>query len=198
MQKLLKHTKILASCSLILYGTSSLLFPGSAHSLSIKEALEATYAFNPTIKAEIEAVKSTAELGNQARSGWLPTVSYRYERSREGRDLGGSISEDMSPSFSKQLDVVQPIFSGFSTIYGMKQARNQFESAKENYRRVEQNVMFNAVTAYMDLVRDNEVLKLNENNERVLQKHLQVTQERFKLGEVTRTDVAQAQARLAV
>lgn len=198
MHKTRSYTRIFIACATILSGSSYLILPSTSNALSIKEALEATYAYNPTIKAEREAVKSTAELGNQARSGWLPSITYTYERSREGRDLGGSVDDDMNPSHSKRLDVVQPVFNGFSTIYGMKQAKNRFESAKSSYKRVEQNVMFNAVTAYMDLVRDNEVLKLNKNNEKVLQKHLQVTRERFKLGEVTRTDVAQAQARLAV
>lgn len=190
----MKYCKILS----VAFSWTLLISPmTSASAMTLEEALVSAYNYSPTIKAEKNALKSTAELSNQARSGWLPNVRYNYQRSREGRNLSASY-DSLNTSYSKQFFVSQPVFNGFSTINQIAQAKNQFESAKASYGSTEQNTLFDTVSAYMDVVRETEVLKLNENNEEVLRKHLQVTRERFRLGEVTKTDVAQAKARLAV
>jgi outer membrane protein len=95
------------------------------------------------------------------------------------------------------LSVTQPVFSGFRTINQVREAEATVRAGRETLRSVEQAVLLEAATVYMDVVRDNAILKLRENNVTVLARELKATQDRFAVGEVTRTDVAQAEARRA-
>lgn len=169
----------------------------SSHALSLKESFEAAYQNNPALNAERSRLKATNEGASQAFSGWLPSASFDYSRGPLSRKFGANPETD-DISDSKVLSFTQPIFSGGRTIYSMKKADNNIASARANLVRVEQDTLFNVVVAYMNVAREREVLQLNINNENVLKKHLLVTKERFKLGEVTRTDVAQAEARLSL
>ena len=94
------------------------------------------------------------------------------------------------------VTVRQPIFDGFGTVAGTSLAENLVLSGRAQLTDTEQNVLLLAVTAYMNVVRDASVLDLNRNNEKVLQRQLEATQARFEVGELTRTDVAQAEASL--
>lgn len=91
----------------------------------------------------------------------------------------------------------QPIFNGMSTYYGVKRADSQVDASRESLRTVEQRVFLDTVTAYTDVVRDQAVVELNRNQVQVLMRQLEATQDRFRVGEITRTDVAQSEARLA-
>ena len=95
------------------------------------------------------------------------------------------------------VDAVQPIFSGFRTYNAVNEAEANVRAEREVLRDVERSVLLQAVTAYMDVVRDQELVRLNENNVNVLSRELKAAQDRFAVGEVTRTDVAQAEARRA-
>ncbi len=94
------------------------------------------------------------------------------------------------------MTVRQPIFDGFGTVAGTSLAENLVLSGRAQLTDTEQTVLLNAVTAYMNVVRDTSVLELNRNNEKVLQRQLEATQARFDVGELTRTDVAQSEASL--
>ncbi|MEZ5854444.1 MAG: TolC family protein [Hyphomicrobiaceae bacterium] len=89
----------------------------------------------------------------------------------------------------------QPIFNGFRTLNGVRVAEATVRAGRETLRNVEQSVLLEAATTYMDVVRDQAILKLRENNVEVLSRELKATRDRFSVGEVTRTDVAQAEAR---
>ncbi len=95
------------------------------------------------------------------------------------------------------VDLVQPIFSGLQTVNAVGETEANARAGRETLRAVEQSVLLEAVTAYMDVVRDQAIVRLRENNVTVLTRELKATQDRFAVGEVTRTDVAQAQARRA-
>ena len=92
---------------------------------------------------------------------------------------------------------MQPIFRGFRTKNAVSAAEATVRAGWEALRTTESSVLLEAVTAYMDVVRDQAILTLRENNVTVLTRDLKATQDRFAVGEVTRTDVAQAQARRA-
>ena len=92
---------------------------------------------------------------------------------------------------------MQPIFRGFRTKNAVSAAEATVRAGWETLRIAESSVLLEAVTAYMDVVRDQAIVRLRENNVTVLTRDLQATQDRFNVGEVTRTDVAQAQARRA-
>jgi outer membrane protein len=94
--------------------------------------------------------------------------------------------------------LVQPIFQGFRVVNTVAEAEATVRAGRETLRTVEISVLLEAVTAYMDVVRDQAIVRLRENNVTVLTRDLRATQDRFDVGEVTRTDVAQAQARRAL
>jgi outer membrane protein len=93
--------------------------------------------------------------------------------------------------------VDQTLYNGFRTTNSVRQAESQVLSARETLRNNEQNTLFNGAAAYMNVLRDTAILSLNRNNIEVLEEQLRQTRDRFNVGEVTRTDVAQAEARLA-
>lgn len=183
--------------ALVLAATCAVFYTTSAEAVSLKESLEATYGGNPRLEAERERVKATNELSSQAFSGWLPTVTATYTAADESRKVGNSAEID-DTSDRRQLTLSQPVFNGGATVASMSQAEKQAFAAKAAFHRVEQEVLFDTIVAYMNVVREREEVRLNTNNESVLRKHLLVTKERFNLGEVTRTDVAQAEARLSL
>jgi outer membrane protein len=98
---------------------------------------------------------------------------------------------------SAQIALQQSVFDGFRTYNAVKGSEAAVEAGREDLRASEQNVLLNATTAYMNVVRDQAIVNLRQNNVRVLSEQLRATQDRFKVGEVTRTDVAQAQSGLA-
>ena len=92
---------------------------------------------------------------------------------------------------------MQPLFRGFRTVSAVSAAEATVRAGRETLRLAEQSVLLEAVTAFGDVVRDAAIVRLRENNVTVLTRDLRATQDRFNVGEVTRTDVAQAQARRA-
>jgi outer membrane protein len=89
----------------------------------------------------------------------------------------------------------QPLFEGFTNLNAIRQAKATVQAAREALRTVEQTVLLDAVTAYVNVVRDGAIVRLRENDVSVLSEQLKATKDRFDVGEVTRTDVAQAEAR---
>ena len=95
------------------------------------------------------------------------------------------------------VQLTQPLFEGFQNLNAIRQAKSQVQAAREALRTVEQTVLLDAATAYVNVVRDTAVVRLRENDVTVLTEQLKATKDRFDVGEVTRTDVAQAEARRA-
>ena len=109
----------------------------------------------------------------------------------------GSLGNGPSNPKSAQIALQQNVFDGFRTYNNVKGAEAQVEAGREDLRGAEINVLLNAATAYMNVVRDQAIVNLRQNAVKVLAEQLRATEERFKVGEVTRTDVAQAQSGLA-
>ena len=93
------------------------------------------------------------------------------------------------------VNLTQPIFQGFRNLNAIRQAKSTVQAAREVLRTVEQTVLLDAATAYVNVVRDQAIVRLRENDVSVLSEQLKATKDRFDVGEVTRTDVAQAEAR---
>ena len=108
-------------------------------------------------------------------------------------DGGGGDGTTHPRGYAVQLS--QPIFEGFQNINAIRQAKASVQAGREGLRAVEQTTLLNAVTAYVDVVRDQAVVRLRESNVEVLSEQLRQTKDRFNVGEVTRTDVAQGEAR---
>jgi outer membrane protein len=172
------------------------VLPASAESL--KDALSATYGYNPRLDAQRAFQRATDEDVARAMSGYRPTVTGNADVGIERTDQRPSnFLDGVTKPRGYGVDAVQPIFSGFRTYNAVNAAEANVRAEREVLRDVERSVLLQAVTAYMDVVRDQELVRLNENNVNVLSRELKAAQDRFAVGEVTRTDVAQAEARRA-
>lgn len=168
----------------------------AANATDLKEALAKAYLNNPALAAGRSSLKATDELLPQALSGYLPNVNAEYNRSKQDIEYNTG-TEDNGISEVRQLTLRQPVFRGFETVSQTKRAENLIRAGRENLKQVEQNVLSQSVVAYIDVVQAQEILKLSTNNENVLNKQLGATRERFDLGENTKTDVSQSEARYA-
>jgi outer membrane protein len=168
-----------------------------AESLSIAQALVFAYTSNPGLQAERARQRATDEAVPQALSGWRPTISANADI---GVGWAGSVragGKDSQPA-GAAITLSQPIFRGFRTVAATARAEALVNSGRENLLAVEQQVLLDAATAYMNVIRDRNVLELREKNVSALNKQLTAAQERLKVGENTHTDVSQARARLAL
>lgn len=185
-----------ALCAAVLVGCAGV---GSAAAETLEEALAAAYMNNPTLLAARAALRSTDELVPQALSNWRPTIS-------GSGDLGKALILSKSPYFSARqhldpwsgsLSFEQPLFRGGRTLAETNEAENLVLAERARLMGTEQEVFRNAATAYFHILHDQAVRDLNINNERVLLRQLEAARDQFAVGEVTRTDVSQAEARLA-
>ncbi len=172
--------------------------PASAQ--SIFDALSETYKTNPTLQAERAYLRAVDENVAIAKSGYRPTLAltggYRDTNNNvDSNSTYGRVGGGDTTTKSMAATVSQPLFSGFSTVNSVKAADQAVRAEQNNLFNVEQDVLLSASTAYLDVVRDRAIVDLQKNNEKLLKKRLDETQQRFNVGEVTRTDVSQAEAR---
>jgi outer membrane protein len=168
----------------------------AASAETLRDALSTAYLYNPTLKAARAQLRATDEEVARAKSGFRPTITGDIQHSyQDVRTSPPSPLQGDSYPRSYGVTLNQPIFRGFRTINAVKGAEALVEAGREDLRQSEQTVLLDAITAYVDVVRDTAILALRQNNVKVLSEQLRATQERFDVGEVTRTDVAQARAR---
>ncbi len=174
----------------LLLAAVSLLSVSSASAETLQDALVAAYNSNPQLQSQRAALRATDEDVASAKSGYRPTVG-----SQAGVDEG--LLDSDGTTFTTGVNVQQPLFRGGRTRNGVDAAELGVKIGREQLRGTENSVFLDTVSAYMDVVRDQSVLELNDNQVKVLQRQLKATQDRFRVGDGTRTDVAQAEARLA-
>ena len=184
----------------------------SARADTMTGALINAYQNNPQLNSQRAVVRQTDESVPQALSGYKPTVTAAASTAQQYTSQVAKVeipatprvsahpdyprlSQGISPS-SVNATVIQNIY-GFQTGNRVRQAESNTSAARETLRVAEQTILLNAATAYMDLIRDTALLELQRRNVEVLQEQLRQTRDRFNVGEVTRTDVAQAESRLA-
>jgi len=178
------------------------LMTTGARAETIGGALAKAYLNNPDINQQRAAVRVQDENIPKANSGYLPNISAEADVGRLHTELnapptsGGNFESDTTPR-GVGLTVTQNVWNGNRTGNSVRQAESNVFGAREQLRNTEQNVLLSAVGYYMDVMRDTAILDLDRNNVEVLQEQLRQTQDRFNVGEVTRTDVAQAEASLA-
>ena len=171
------------------------LLAGPAHSETLDQALAFAYKNNPEIDAQRATLRATDEGVAIARSGYRPTISSQLSVSSQNTNTKpGSPSEGSSRPRSFQLNLTQPLFTGFQVTNAVNEAEANVRAGQQTLRNTEQTVLLNAATAYVDVVRDGALLRLNRSDLTFNLRELQATQDRFSVGEVTRTDVAQARA----
>lgn len=188
---------------------------------TLNGALVQAYQNNPQLNAQRATVRSIDEGVPQALSGYRPTISATASAGVQWLDTvtrtnppttrplkpPATVSSSNPATYTESSGqnaprsfggtATQTLFNGFQTANRTRQAESQVFSARETLRVIEQTVLLDAVTAYMNLLRDEAILELQRRNVEVLQEQLRQTRDRFNVGEVTRTDVAQAEAALA-
>ncbi len=163
-----------------------------ARAETLLEALASAYANNPTLNAQRAALRATDEGVPQALGGFRPTIS-------ASASSGASRSASSGTTYptTATLTIEQPIFTGFRTKNGVKAAETAVLAGRETLRKTEQDTLLQAVTAFMDLVQAQANLNLQKQNVDFLGQQLNAANDRLKVGEGTKTDVAQTQAKLA-
>lgn len=169
---------------------------------TLDEILIQSYQNNPDLRASRARLRATDEGVPQALSGWRPTVRLQgdYGWDRTAQDTGARTSSgeaEYTQPRSGSLVIDQNIYRGGRTVAATRRAENTVKAERARLSTSEQTVLLDAVTAYMDVVRDEAIIDLNKNNVKVLVRQLEATRDRFRVGEVTRTDVAQAESRLS-
>lgn len=176
------------------------LVPPPAAGQSLTEALVAAYLGNPNLEAARASLRGTDEEVPQALSNWRPnvTMSSSYGSRRVETFPDGAADTDahnLPRAFG--LSVEQPLFRGFRTEAKTSRAKNRVAAARARLVVKEQEVLLYTVEAYLDVIRAEQILQLRRENEEGLRRQLDATADRFRVGELTRTDVSQAESRYA-
>jgi outer membrane protein len=167
---------------------SALVFSFPATAETISGALAKAYENNARLNAARAGVRVTNEGVAIARSGYRPTIVGSGSLSAVNQS-GTQIS---TGAFGVQIQ--QTLFDGFRTTNNVRAAEARVRASNESLRNTEQNILFNAAAAYMDVLRDRRIAVFRERNLEFLAEQVRSAQSRFEVGEGTRTDVAQAQA----
>lgn len=178
-----------------------LVAPGhGAKAQTLEEALVAAYEGNPALRAKRAELRATDEGVPQALSGWRPSLTAEgtggmIDNYSNARTVGRETQQPTPHSTS--LTLSQSLYSGGQTQAAISSAENKVLAGRADLSGIEQTVLLNALKAYVNVYRSQAILELRINNEQVLKRQLEATTDRFEVGEITRTDVHQAEARLA-
>ena len=182
-------------------------WPGGASAMSLQEALATAYQYNPTLQSQRARLRETDEGVPQALANWRPTVTFTGSAGVARGESNAATASVFFPVYEGHqitltprildMSVVQPLYRGGRTVAQTSEAENLVRAARAQTMVQEEQTLFNVVQSYIDVVQDQAVLDLNINSEQVLRRQLEATLDRFQAGEVTRTDVSQAEATLA-
>ena len=199
--------KMLKATTLSALAAAAFVSTGVQHASaeSLHEALVSAYNTNPALSAERARLRATDEEVPRARSGFRPNISGNAESGLRKTNTGipragnvvGSANDGKTYPKGYTVSLAQSIFAGFRTLSSVREAEATVEAGREDLRNVQQTILLQAATAYVDVIRDQAIVRLRESNVRVLAQDLNAANDRFDVGEVTKTDVAQARARRA-
>jgi outer membrane protein len=221
----LRHAWVLGALALMAAYALAAVFALPVRADTLEQALGLAYQNNPQLNSQRAVVRATDETVPQALSGYKPTIratgtigqEYTSTVAKTGSSKGVTVSTPTgtttintpssapiyprtafgySPN-SVSATVTQTLYNGLQTANSVRLAEANTSAARETLRVTEQTILLNGATAYMDLLRDGALLEVQRRNVEVLQEQLRQTRDRFIVGEVTRTDVAQAEASLA-
>ncbi len=179
------------------------LVPVDTNNALFYNALVSTYEKNPRLKAARAQTRAVFEQLPQADAGWRPTVGAEAkitysDINTEAKGAAAAFTTDGSNTGKDAaLTLSQPLYSGGSTQADVNAAKNTIKAQIANLDLTEQEVLLSAATVYLNVLRDEALLKLTLNNKDVLSRQSDATHQRFEVGELTRTDVSQAEARSA-
>jgi len=172
--------------------SATALSPFSASAESILGALAKAYQNNSTLNSARAGVRVTDEGVAIAKSGYRPTINGSSSIDYTKTNYPGGSLRATTANFGIQIN--QTLFDGFQTSNNVASAEAQVRASVESLRNTEENILFNAASAYMDVIRDRQIAVLTEQNLQFLTEQARAARSRFEVGEGTRTDVAQADA----
>jgi outer membrane protein len=193
-----------AACSLGLMAG----FVSAAQAETLTDAIALAYQTNPTLQQQRASQRAIDESVVQAKTAFRPSVSVSADVTAARTDFANDVTSTVggvttvrdsskSSGSGATLSLSQPIYSGGRASANLTAAEADVLSAREGLRGVEQGVLISVIQAYVDVRRDQERLRISQENVAVLNRQLDESQARFDVGEITRTDVAQSQARRA-
>lgn len=184
----------------LLLGTSLLTFcfASPAFAETLPEAVASAFATNPQLEIERYRTDIARQNLEVARGAGRPTVNFSATGGYEYIDSNSPIAFGLGdrPIATAQLQAIQPVYTGGKISAGIRQAQAGISSADLGFSAARQDLVLQVVTAYMDVLRDRETVNIRQNNVTVTGEQVRAASDRFEVGVVTRTDVAQAQARL--
>jgi len=194
-----------AGFSAVVVGMALASAAAVAHAETLADAIALAYQSNPTLQAQRAQLRFQDEQYVQARAGYRPTVSASSQAIYEARRCNPpsqfsqacQTAKSEANQVSATVTVTQPIYTSGAATAAVNQAEADILTQRENLRAVENQVLLDTVTAYVDVRRDQQALAIREENLNVLKRQVEETRARFDVGEVTKTDVAQAEAELA-
>lgn len=178
----------------------ALLVSTATYADTLTEALTQAYQTNPTLAAAIAQLKGVSETAAQATAAWLPTVNVQGSMSQDvvsAKSKGSPEVFARKQPHSAALVVNQNIYQGGATTANQKQVQANIKAAEASFRQAEQKVLLDSISAYLSVLNAQATLRLSQKNEELLKHMLKQIKARFELGDVTLTDVAQVEARLA-
>jgi outer membrane protein len=185
--------------SILLAGAALPLFAGPAAAETLREALVKAYNTNPTLTAERANLRATDEGVPLARANGLPSASIVAQYSENVLNANSATNFGTPPrQVIVQPSVSFPLYAGGRVRNSVRAADTRVDAGRFGLRDTEASVFSSVVGAYMDVIRDESIAALNAQNVHVLEVNLQASRDRFQVGDLTRTDVAQSEARLAI
>ena len=180
-------------------GAAGLAFAGQARADDLRGALASAYASNPTLAAARDALRATDAGVPLARSAALPSLSGVAQETEYVKQSALNLeTENMPRMLSLSAAASLPIYSGGAVKNAVRAADTRVLAGRADLRSTESGVFTQAVAAYLDVIRGESVVRLNRAQVQTLEVNLRATSDRFQIGDVTRTDVAQSQSRLAL
>ncbi len=184
--------------SALLAGSAMLLsLPGPASADDLREALTSAYQSNPTLAAARANQRAVDENVPIERAAGLPSANGEVQYTEFVKRSANSFTSP-ERALSANVSLAVPVYSGGAVRNGVKAAKVRVEAGQQDLRATESAVFSQVVAAYMDVIFNQALVSLNRNNVTVLGTNLRATTDRFEIGDLTRTDVAQSQARLAL
>ena len=183
--------------------------PSLTHGETLQGALIKAYLNNPSLNSERANVRATDENVPQALSGYRPKITATIVGGQQSLSITDKVptlppapaqyftQSGYNTPVALGATITQTLYNGFKTANQTRQAESQVLAARATLQATVETTLLNAATAYMNVLRDGAILDLQKRNVEVLQEQLRQTRDRFNVGEVTRTDVAQAESRLA-
>jgi outer membrane protein len=169
---------------------------GPAAAETLKEAMAAAYANNPSLAAARAGQQATSEQYVQQLNRIKPTLGAQAQLDQETTSPGKF--DDFSRLVTVGVRLTQPVYRGGQIQAGIAGSKHRVDAGREQLRATENQTIFDTVTAYMDVLRLQSEVELTANQVKVLERQLQASKDRFEVGDLTRTDVAQSEARLAL